>query len=124
MDRSSINRILGAGRTLAIGTATALVALSAQADAETHRTPANVTSVVVSYGDLNLGTTAGAQALYRRLASAADTACGGERDVAELRRHRGYRACYDQALEDAVEKIDSERLQALHAEHSASHSVG
>ncbi len=113
------HRFQKAGSALAIGLATALLAVSAQAaDTGYHD------SVVVRYDDLNVASAAGAQALYARIASAADRACGGEPAIRELRQTQRYRACVDTAVEKAVHKVDSERLQALHAERKAGSSVG
>lgn len=109
---------------LAIGAATVLCALSAQAATAHGRSPQEFKSVVVRYSDLNLGTTAGVQALYARLSSAADAACGGDQHMVELRQRHAYTVCYDETLARAVRKVDSARLQALHAERGSSRTVG
>jgi UrcA family protein len=118
------HRLAGTGRTLAIGAATLLFTLSAQAGTESANSPSAYRSVVVRYADLNLGSAEGARTLYARLSSAAEAACGGEQYKAGLRRSRAYRACYDQTLDEAVRKIDSQHLLALHAERTSSRSVG
>ncbi len=41
----------------------------------------------------------------------------------DLQRRMQYRACYDSALDRAVDKIGSRELQALHAT-GAAHNVG
>jgi len=124
MNSSFTHRFIGTGRTLAIGAATLLCALSARAGTEPASSPAAFKSVVVRYADLNLGTAEGTQALYARLSSAANAACGGEQYRVDLRSYHTYRTCYDHALDTAVGKIDSQRLQALHSERTASRSVG
>jgi UrcA family protein len=116
--------MLGAGKALALGAATLLFALSAQAGPQRVDTPMNHPSVVVRYADLNLATAAGTQALYARLSSAASRACGGQPGIHELRQQQDYRACYGRAMAKAVKKIDSQRLQALHAERTSTRSVG
>jgi UrcA family protein len=124
MYNSLTNRLRGTGRTLAIGAATVLCALSTQAATAHGRSPQEFKSVVVRYADLNLGTTAGVQALYARLSSAADAACGGQQHMVELRQRHSYGVCYDETLAKAVRKVNSARLQALHAEHGPAQSVG
>jgi UrcA family protein len=124
MHNSFTHRYIGTGRMLTIGAATLLCALSAQAGTEPASSPVVAKSVVVHYADLNLGATEGAKTLYARLSSAASEACGGEQYKVDLRRDRAYRACYEQTLDEAVTKIDSQQLQALHAERTSSRSVG
>jgi UrcA family protein len=122
---SSINhRFQSAGKALVLGASALLVTLSAQAGTESMDPPANHQAVVVRYADLNLATAAGAQALYARISAAASRACGGQPGVHELHLQQQYRACYDTAMEKAVQKIDSARLQALYAEHRTTRSVG
>jgi UrcA family protein len=121
---SFTRRCIGTERTLAIGVATLLCALSAQAGTQPANSPAATRSVVVRYADLNLGAAEGARTLYARLSAAADAACGGEQYTVDLRSRLAYRACYDQALDKAVRKIDSQQLQALHAARTSSRSVG
>ena len=97
-----------------LGVAGLLVALSGQA-AERVMLGTRVTSVTVAYGDLNLSSPAGTKALYARLESAAGQVCGGEPNLLqELQKQTSFRSCYDQALDNAVRKIDDDRLQALH----------
>lgn len=124
MNISGNHRFLSAGKSLVLGAAALLVTLSAQAGTERIDAPVVQKSVVVRYADLNLGTTAGAKALYARISSAATRACGGRPDIRELRQHEQYRECYDAAMESAVHKVDSARLQALYAERKSSQSVG
>jgi UrcA family protein len=120
MNSSNNHRFHSAGKALVLGAAALLVTLSAQAGTERIDTPVNHTAVVVRYADLNLGTAAGTQALYARISAAASRACGGQPDLRDLHQQQQYRACYDTAMEKAVHKIDSTRLQALYAEHKAS----
>ena len=70
--------------------------------------------VVVQYADLDLNSAAGNKVLYARLSAAAERACGNEPSARELKRQVQYRACYDKALNRAVDKIGSRELQALH----------
>ena len=56
---------------------------------------ASAPSRVVSYADLNLGTTAGQQALQRRIAAAARSVCA-PLDGLPLKQAAEYRACVAQ----------------------------
>ena len=110
------------GKALCIGIASLCVAMSAQAGdgvaAGTVTTP-----VQVSYDDLNLANPAGAKALYARLKSAAEKACGSRPSGRDLQLSLDYQACYDGALDKAVRKVNSGQLQALHRTR-ADNSIG
>jgi UrcA family protein len=98
------------------------IAATAQAG-DAARSGAHYNDVVVHFADLDLNSTAGNKVLYARLSTAAKRACGNEPGVRDLRFMAHYRACYDQALNGAVDKIGSRQLQALHAA-SATGNVG
>lgn len=116
----------GIGKAIILGAVGLMVALSGQA-AERVMLGTQVASVSVSYGDLNLSSAAGAEALYMRLAAAAEQVCGSEPRPESLRVARfeqaNFKSCYDKALADAIGKVDSPRLYALHLEHAAKSSV-
>jgi len=80
-------------------------------------------SVVVKYSDLDLNGVAGNKVLYARLSAAAERACGKDQHSRDLQRRMHYRACYDSALNRAVDKVGSRELQTLHAT-GAVHNVG
>jgi UrcA family protein len=80
-------------------------------------------SVVVTYSDLNLDTIAGNQKLYARLSNAASRACGRAPETRDLERKAQYRACVEDTLNRAVDKISSSDQRALH-EAARKHSVG
>ncbi|MBS0374415.1 MAG: UrcA family protein [Proteobacteria bacterium] len=94
-------------RALAAITLAAFVAPAAFAAGDAPRT------IHVRYDDLNLGSDAGTQALYRRLARAATRVCEleGLRDLASLHRAE---LCYRDALHGAVAAVNNERLSALY----------
>ena len=89
--------------------ATGSFAVSAQAAERGAEIPA----VTVRYGDLNLNTPGGVDALYARLRAAARTACDvrGGRPLAEQVLAR---SCYHQALGAAVDGVQSHTLSALY----------
>jgi UrcA family protein len=80
-------------------------------------------NVVVTYSDLNLDTAAGNQKLYARLSNAASRACGGEPEIRYIERRAHYRACVEDTLNRAVDKVDSSDLRALR-EATRKQSVG
>jgi UrcA family protein len=77
-----------------------------------------VPSVLVKYGDLNIGSPAGAQVLLRRIEAAANTACGGAPDIRQLNQWASFEACRRSAVARAVVAVDSPMLTAM--AHSAS----
>jgi UrcA family protein len=80
-------------------------------------------SVVVTYSDLNLDTAAGNQKLYARLSTAASRACGGEPAIRDMERRAQYRACVEETLNRAVDKISTSDQRALR-EATRKQSVG
>ena len=74
-------------------------------------------SVKVSYGDLDIHSKAGATVLYSRLRRASEEVCGfrSQEIKSPLTLTTKARACFHQTLEAAVEQIDSDTLQEIHA---------
>jgi UrcA family protein len=72
-----------------------------------------VPSVTVKYGDLDIGSPAGAQVLLRRIEAAANTACGGPPDIRELSQWASFEACRRFAVARAVVSVDSPMLTAV-----------
>jgi UrcA family protein len=72
-----------------------------------------VPSVTVKYGELNIGSWAGAQVLLRRIEVAANTACGGAPDIRELNRLASFEACRRSAVARAVVAVKSPMLTAM-----------
>jgi UrcA family protein len=68
-------------------------------------------SVKVSYADLDLSTQAGATTLFNRIRSAARTVCGHD-DWSYSRWT--FKRCFDQAVGNAVAKVNSPQLTALY----------
>ncbi len=73
--------------------------------------------VTVSYADLNLENEKGVQTLYRRLQRASKEVSGftSPRKFGSVRLMQKARQSYRNALSNAVEKIDNERLSEIHA---------
>jgi UrcA family protein len=74
--------------------------------------PAAGRTVSVNYRDLNLSTIDGAIALYQRLKGAARTVCDGP--LTGVAAYQEWRSCYDAAMADAVAKVNSPLLTAVH----------
>ena len=74
--------------------------------------PSDVPSVTVSFRDLDLSTPEGANTLYRRIRTAAQKVCGYA--GADVLSQNISRACYRNAIADAVAKVNSPLLTAVH----------
>ena len=83
-------------------------------DARADATPGNLPSVTVSYSDVAFGNSDGAAKVYRQLKNAARKVCGVDSFNQPLELYLAARACYEEALADAVRKIDRPTLTALH----------
>lgn len=90
--------------------ATAMLSFAAPVLAQTTDT---VPSVSVKYGDLNLGSRAGAQVLLKRIETAANTVCGGAPDIRQLDQLASFDACRRSAVARAVVAVDSPMLTAM-----------
>jgi UrcA family protein len=77
------------------------------------QTSDSVPSVSVKYGDLNIGSPAGAQMLLKRIEAAANTACGGAPDIRQLNQWTSFEACRRSAVARAVVAVDSPMLTAV-----------
>jgi UrcA family protein len=104
--RSAPSRIIALA--LAIGAASLI------ADVASARDDGQV-STVVNYRDLDLSQAADAQRLYARLKRASKEVCYTSLDVRSLRIHRRQEACYAEALDRAVERVNEPALTALHS---------
>jgi len=67
----------------------------------------------VSYADLDISKPPGAKVLYRRITAAAHEVCTFE-GVKELAASYRYRDCIDQAIDAAVQQVNSAALSELH----------
>jgi len=77
---------------------------------------ADLPSVTVKYGDLNLSTDEGAQRLYGRIAQAARTVCAVQLPR-NLKAMAASRACEAEAIARAVSDVQSPGLAATFAAH-------
>lgn len=82
-----------------------------------------VNKETVSYRDLNIANQAGAKRLYERIAIAAENVCGIDDEGVALLFDRNYRACKDEAIADAVNRVDQPRLTAIMDQHITSQEL-
>lgn len=75
------------------------------------------TAVKVSYADLNIHNEAGAKVLYYRLQHASRAVCGVRSFIEQgsVEAVTEARKCYNDALDSAIAKIDSEALANIHS---------
>jgi UrcA family protein len=99
-------------RSLAVAGAFAALAVTATASAAPLSDGAP--SITVRYYDLNLATSAGVEALYRRIASAARAVCPDEHSR-ELSVVAASERCQAEAVEQAVRQVNNPRLAVVHA---------
>lgn len=88
-----------------------LFAMGAQAGEATPQ-------LTINYTDLDLSKSVDAQALYAQLQSASRYVCNGF-EGRELQRIQQHRACYAQALSDAVAVVDHANVTALYRSNNS-----
>jgi UrcA family protein len=69
--------------------------------------------VTVKFEDLNLSNARGAEALYRRISTAAVTVCRPQDDTSLASKSR-VQSCLHKAIADAVNKVDRAELLAVY----------
>ena len=73
-----------------------------------------VRSITVKFADLDLSKAAGADALYRRIRTAASIVCDSASDNLYRWRGREYKKCFNTAVANAVDKVNNPILTAMH----------
>ena len=73
----------------------------------------NTRSITVEYGDLELGNGLAVDKLYARITAAAERACGAY-DSRNLRARAAWRACYDAAVAEALDRVQLTALAERH----------
>ena len=73
--------------------------------------------ISVSFADLNIDNEAGARVLYGRLQQASASVCNMDsyRELGSLAAVAQAEACYEETLNKAVAKIDSDALKKIHS---------
>ena len=87
------------------------VALTPAAQASTV---VQVRSKVVSYGDLNLGTRSGDEALLKRIDRAAVKACGGYPEGPSRDAYQRFNECHADAMTNAVRSVNNISVSRLY----------
>ena len=77
------------------------------------QTAESVPTVSVKYGDLDVGSRTGAQALLKRIETAAGAVCGGAPDIRQLSQLASFQTCRRSAVARAVVAVDLPMLTAL-----------
>ena len=98
----------------AIVTSVATVALSLLAPQFAMADETVVKSATVKYGDLNLASTAGANALYQRIRAAAHRVCKLDYEPPYAMHDSGKRECVGRAIDQAIIKVNSPVLVAMY----------
>jgi UrcA family protein len=68
----------------------------------------------VRYGDLNLSNPAGVETLYVRLEGASQQVCAPREDYRNRGMRKDWEACYEHAMDAAVEQVGNLGLQEYH----------
>jgi UrcA family protein len=104
-----------ATRCALLGIATLAALATANLAAATPDT-AEPRSTVVHYEDLDLSRPKDARRLYRRIKQAARRVCDNN-PLSDFKRLTEYEKCLGQAVTEAVEKVQSEQVTAIHRAH-------
>jgi UrcA family protein len=102
MSYSTLTTLLAAA-ILATGSASAALA----ADRETA-------STAVHYGDLNLGSQAGAKTMLQRINAAANKVCEPQADIGDLTGFGEWRKCVSTSIRNAVQSLDAPMVTAAY----------
>ena len=78
---------------------------------------------IVRYGDLNLATQAGLQALYRRIQNAAADVCGPSTVAGTRIVSAAWKDCVSASVRDAILKVNHPSLTAYYAAQLRSWAV-
>jgi UrcA family protein len=105
---SERHALIGIATLVALATANLATATS-EADAPR--------STVVHYGNLDLSRPEHARRLYARIKRAARMVCDNN-PSSDIKRLNEYEKCLGQAVTEAVEKVHSEQVTAIHRAHN------
>jgi len=101
---------------IALAAAAALCVSSVAVGAYAGEAVNDVPTRTVRYSDLNLGTQAGATALYNRIRHAAEEICG-DPSSRQLADAAAAKACVARAISSSVHSVHSARLASVYDEH-------
>jgi UrcA family protein len=106
------NAQFSALRSMIVAAVAALVCTAGAGMAQASESGVPLTKKVV-YGDLNLDSEQGANALYRRLRRAAEDVCAPFNNV-DLARRVAWQICVNHAVAVAVEQVNRPMVTAVH----------
>ena len=104
--------------TLALGASALLIAAAPAASVSAE--PAQTSSAIVKYSDLNLSSRDGAKAMYQRLKMTARNLCGGEPDIRDIGAQASWRTCVNDTVDSAVGRLNDPMVAAFNGGRSAS----
>lgn len=120
----SSTRYRGLGVMIAVGATAWLATFGAGIASADTGAMTQTRTLQVSYNDLKLDTTSGAQTLLVRINKAAKAACGPLSHSPLLPREvANHRDCVTQAVDAAVKRVDLPTLTALHTGSAGGMSV-
>lgn len=100
-------------KRITLATIAALCLSSAAIGAYAEETGNDVPTRTVRYSDLDLGTQAGAKALYRRIRYAAEQVCGNP-DWRQRFESAAVKACIGRAISSSVHSVNDARLTSVY----------
>lgn len=104
-------------------TALALLGVTALSSGAAYATTYVVETLLLKFYRADLDKPGGPKKLYWRIQRAARIVCRVP-PMREMTTHPVYQKCYDDAVEDAVEKVNAPALTSLHRLRTASASTG
>lgn len=106
-------------KTLMILAAVAAATPSAAADPRSAVGEVVTLEATVSYSDLDLSRTAGADALIVRLSKVATAVCGDRPNAADTDAYGRYRVCKTRTMDAAIRKVNAPLVTARYARDAA-----
>lgn len=100
-------------KRITLATIAALCLSSAAIGAYAEETGNDVPTRTVRYSDLDLGTQAGAKALYQRIRYAAEQVCGNP-DWRQRFESAAVKACIGRAISSSVHSVNDARLTSVY----------
>ncbi|MBI1250860.1 MAG: UrcA family protein [Alphaproteobacteria bacterium] len=100
----------------ALAIATSLAAAFAAAPISALAMDSEARTVTVQYGDLNLNSTEGVDAMLNRIERASESACGVTSGRADLRTQRFQRECVAETIANTVETLGVASVTSAYAD--------
>lgn len=104
--------------TLALGAS--VLALAATPATSVFAQDTQTVSAIVKFGDLNLSSREGAETMYHRIRNTARGLCGDEPVIADISGHGAWRACVNDAVDNAVGRLGAPMVTAFNGGRTGS----